>query len=111
MRALAIRYLTTCLRMSERARIVATGGGSSSPTMIQVLADVLHCPVYVSPTVNSASLGAAYRAFHGVECEAAEEGFVDFSASISSKKDTESDRVLEASPDSHSKAAYEQFVQ
>lgn len=107
MRALAIRYHTSCLGMSKPVRIVATGGGSSSPSMIQVLADVLQCPVYVSPTVNSASLGAAYRAFHAVQCEAAEEGFVDFSASISSKKDIESDRVLEASPDSRSKATYD----
>ncbi|KAJ8901412.1 hypothetical protein NDN08_007258 [Rhodosorus marinus] len=107
MRALAIRYHTTCLGMSKPVRIVATGGGSSSPSMIQILADVLQCPVYVSPTVNSAGLGAAYRAFHAVQCEAADGGFVDFSASISSKKDVESDRVLEASPDSHSKATYD----
>jgi len=107
MRALAVRYHTTCLGMSKPARIVATGGGSSSPSMIQILADVLQCPVYVSPTVNSAGLGAAYRAFHAVQCEAAEKGFVDFSASISSKKDIESERVLKASPDSDSKTIYD----
>ncbi|XP_061412946.1 xylulose kinase isoform X1 [Lethenteron reissneri] len=47
-------------------RILATGGASSNKDILQVLADVFNVPVYTLDTANSACLGAAYRAKHGL---------------------------------------------
>lgn len=49
-------------------RILATGGASANPALLQVLADVLGAPVLVGQQANSSSLGAAYRALHGAMC-------------------------------------------
>lgn len=49
-------------------RIFATGGASSNLAILQVIADVFNAPVYVlKDTANSACLGCAYRAKHGLE--------------------------------------------
>jgi xylulokinase len=45
--------------------ILATGGGSQNSSILQVMADVFCCPVFVADSPHSAALGAAYRALHG----------------------------------------------
>ena len=48
--------------------ILATGGASSNLGILQVIADVFNAPVYtIKDTANSACLGCAYRAKHGLE--------------------------------------------
>jgi len=44
--------------------ILATGGASRNPSILQVMADVFQCPVLTGEVPNSASLGAALRAAH-----------------------------------------------
>ncbi|KAM9839331.1 xylulose kinase isoform 2-T2 [Aulostomus maculatus] len=46
-------------------RVLATGGASSNPEILQVLSDVFNAPVYTIDLSNSACLGSAYRALHG----------------------------------------------
>ncbi|EME27832.1 Xylulose kinase [Galdieria sulphuraria] len=46
-------------------RVWATGGASENEEILQILADVLQAPVHRVLYYNSASLGAAYRAWHG----------------------------------------------
>ncbi|KFM74579.1 Xylulose kinase, partial [Stegodyphus mimosarum] len=48
------------------SRIIATGGASTNKSLIQVLADVFNMPVYVLEIPNSACLGSALRAKHGL---------------------------------------------
>jgi xylulokinase len=45
-------------------RIVATGGGSVNPPILQIMADVLNCPVVRIEVSKSAALGAALIAAH-----------------------------------------------
>jgi len=52
-------------------RILVTGGSSKNQDILQVLSDVFGVPVYVGQQPNSASVGAAYRALHGVRCDQA----------------------------------------
>ncbi|ELT90820.1 hypothetical protein CAPTEDRAFT_218878 [Capitella teleta] len=47
-------------------RILATGGASHNAAILQVLADVFNTDVYVQDVANSACLGCAYRAKHGL---------------------------------------------
>uniref|UniRef100_A0A673GAQ1 Xylulose kinase n=1 Tax=Sinocyclocheilus rhinocerous TaxID=307959 RepID=A0A673GAQ1_9TELE len=51
-------------------RVLATGGASSNKDILQVLSDVFSTPVYTIDVTNSACLGCAYRALHGLEAEA-----------------------------------------
>jgi xylulokinase len=44
--------------------ILATGGGSVNAPILQVMADVMNCPVYRIEISKSAALGAALRAAH-----------------------------------------------
>jgi xylulokinase len=46
-------------------RILATGGGSVNLTILQIMANVMNCPVYRIEIAKSAALGAALRAVHG----------------------------------------------
>jgi len=46
-------------------KILATGGGSVNPPILQILADVMNCPVARIEISKSAALGAALRAAHG----------------------------------------------
>ncbi|XP_071517500.1 xylulose kinase-like [Panulirus ornatus] len=48
-------------------RVLATGGASSNKSLLQVLADVFNTPVYTMEIANSACLGCAYRAKHGLQ--------------------------------------------
>ncbi|XP_026676147.1 xylulose kinase [Diaphorina citri] len=56
------------LRMCAGSRILATGGGASNKCLLQVLADIFNAPVYTLDGVDSANLGAAYRAKHCHDC-------------------------------------------
>jgi xylulokinase len=47
------------------ARIYATGGASNNVPLLQVMADVMQCPVLRIEVSKSAALGAALRAVHG----------------------------------------------
>eukprot|EP00439_Symbiodinium_sp_Y106_P014607 s1274_g2.t1 len=59
---------------TEVKRIIATGGASSN----KVLADVFGVPVFTLDQSDSASLGAALRAGHGLRCLSSEGGFLSF---------------------------------
>ncbi|XP_074841213.1 xylulose kinase isoform X4 [Carettochelys insculpta] len=53
-------------KIMPRTRILATGGASHNKEILQVLSDVFSAPVYTIDTANSACLGCAYRAIHGL---------------------------------------------
>lgn len=65
----------------EATNILATGGASGDPCVIRILTDVFGVPVYVGEQPNSASLGAAYRALHGWQCDRAG-SFVPFADTV-----------------------------
>jgi xylulokinase len=46
--------------------IYVTGGASVNPEILQIMADVQNCPVHQFEVINSAALGAALRAAHGL---------------------------------------------
>ncbi len=46
-------------------RIYATGGASANTAILQIMADVMNCPVSRIEVSKSAALGAALRAAHG----------------------------------------------
>ncbi|XP_061821033.1 xylulose kinase isoform X2 [Nerophis lumbriciformis] len=48
------------------SRVLATGGASCNKDILQVLSDVFNAPVYTIDVSNSACLGSAYRAMHGL---------------------------------------------
>ena len=48
----------------ENTKILATGGSSSSRSILQVMSDVFNAPVYIQKTPEAACLGACYRAFY-----------------------------------------------
>ncbi|XP_042523261.1 xylulose kinase isoform X1 [Dipodomys spectabilis] len=53
-------------RVMPKTKILATGGASHNTDILQVLADVFGASVYITDTANSACVGSAYRAFHGL---------------------------------------------
>jgi len=62
--ALAVGLLSTREKVSS---IIVTGGASENKILMQVLADVFDCDVYIAPeNQNSAAIGAACRAFYAV---------------------------------------------
>uniref|UniRef100_A0A8V1A773 Xylulose kinase n=1 Tax=Gallus gallus TaxID=9031 RepID=A0A8V1A773_CHICK len=56
-------------KVMPQTRILATGGASHNKKILQVLSDVFNAPVYTIDTANSACLGSAYRAIHGLVAE------------------------------------------
>ncbi|CAM9344138.1 unnamed protein product [Scytosiphon promiscuus] len=56
------------LGVGQPRRILATGGGSKNAEVLQVLADVFQAPVFTAAASDSAAVGAALRAKHGVAC-------------------------------------------
>ncbi|XP_054723278.1 xylulose kinase-like [Uloborus diversus] len=52
--------------IGSKSKIIATGGASANQAIVQVLSDVFNVPVYVLDFPNSACLGAALRAKHGL---------------------------------------------
>ncbi|XP_067871235.1 xylulose kinase isoform X1 [Heterodontus francisci] len=63
-------------KVLKGTRVLATGGASSNPEILQVLADVFNAPVYTIDTANSACLGCAYRSKHGLHA-ASGQSFAD----------------------------------
>lgn len=63
-----------CLRLHggkiglKPAGILATGGASANTELIKIIANVFGTPVFTGKVANSAALGAAYRAMHGLSC-------------------------------------------
>ncbi|XP_018321310.1 xylulose kinase [Agrilus planipennis] len=53
----------------QDTKIIATGGASANKSILQVVADVFNAPVYLQEAANSAMLGAAYQAKHGLSDE------------------------------------------
>ncbi|RWS31213.1 xylulose kinase-like protein [Leptotrombidium deliense] len=51
--------------LSNKTRIIATGGASCNQAILQVAADIFNANVYTSKQVNSACLGAAFMAKYG----------------------------------------------
>ena len=65
----------------EPKRILATGGASVDVEMLRVMSHIFGVPVFVAEKSDTASLGAAYRALHGLAC--AEAGtFVGFADAL-----------------------------
>ncbi|XP_050960553.1 xylulose kinase isoform X1 [Labeo rohita] len=56
-------------KIIQGTRVLATGGASSNKDILQVLSDVFNAPVYTIDVTNSACLGCAYRALHGLVAE------------------------------------------
>ncbi|XP_036143453.1 xylulose kinase [Monomorium pharaonis] len=52
--------------IGPNTRVIATGGASVNKAILQVLSDVFNSPVYISKIANSAMMGAAYQAKHGL---------------------------------------------
>ena len=100
-RALAIYTHGNALNFGKCRRIIAGGGASASKSMLQCLADVVGCPVYVVDDPNNggaAAFGAAIRALHGKRCE--EQGsFVSFEDIWASVKGNGPQVTVAAEPD------------
>ncbi|XP_067234080.1 xylulose kinase [Chanodichthys erythropterus] len=56
-------------KIIQGTRVLATGGASANKDILQVLSDVFNAPVYTIDVANSACLGCAYRALHGLVAE------------------------------------------
>ena len=61
---MAIRLHSDWMQVTPR-KILATGGGSVNPPVLQIMADVMNCPVARIEIAKSATLGAVLRAAHG----------------------------------------------
>eukprot|EP00752_Nemacystus_decipiens_P002575 g2413.t1 len=66
------------LGVGRPERILATGGGSNNAEVLQILADVFQAPVFTAAASDSAAIGAALRAKHGVECTRRGVSYVPF---------------------------------
>ncbi|KAM6908154.1 xylulose kinase isoform 1-T1 [Lycodopsis pacificus] len=67
---LLLLIFSSCLySIIPGTRVLATGGASANKDILQVLCDVFNAPVYTIDLLNSASLGSAYRALHGMMSE------------------------------------------
>jgi xylulokinase len=62
--ALSMRLHSQWMQVAP-AKILATGGASNDPALLQVLADVMNCRVERIEIAKSAALGAALQAAHG----------------------------------------------
>jgi xylulokinase len=61
---MSMRLHSQWMRVKPR-RILATGGGSANPGVLQIMADVMNCPVARIEVSKSAALGAALIAAKG----------------------------------------------
>lgn len=59
--------LHTAWACESPGSIYVTGGASVNRSILQVMADIFDCTVYPFRTTNGAALGAALRAYQGVE--------------------------------------------
>jgi len=64
-----MRHYSQLLGLNKPKRVIATGGGSVNRDILQIIANIFECPVYVysgggSASTETAAIGAAYRALH-----------------------------------------------
>lgn len=100
---LSMRLHAERLGVKQSQRLIVVGGASSNACMLQVLADVFNTPVYrLSSATNSAALGGAFRAQHGLACGNGRDGdkFVPFERSAGL------DFALAASPELEAAKVY-----
>ncbi|XP_029955070.1 xylulose kinase isoform X2 [Salarias fasciatus] len=83
-------------------RVLATGGASSNKDILQVLSDVFNAPVYTLDVSNSACLGSAYRALHGLQAGSG----VSFSEVVKNAPDPQ----LLVSPNPAAQQVYQQLL-
>lgn len=83
-------------------RVLATGGASSNKDILQVLSDVFNAPVYTIDVPDSACLGSAYRALHGLLAESG----VSFSGVLSKAPDPQ----LLVTPNPAAQQVYQQLL-
>ncbi|CAN0568890.1 unnamed protein product, partial [Ectocarpus sp. 12 AP-2014] len=69
-RFLSMRGRMQRMGIPRPTAVLATGGGTNSPAMMQVLADVFFAPVLLRTVPDAAAIGAALRAKHGYLCSA-----------------------------------------
>ncbi|XP_072235025.1 xylulose kinase [Leuresthes tenuis] len=84
------------------SRVLATGGASSNKEILQVLSDVFGVPVYTIDVSNSACLGSAYRALHGVLAESG----VSFFEAVKNAPEPQ----LAVTPNPAAKQVYDQML-
>lgn len=102
---LSMRVHGESVGLTNPKRLIATGGASSNPAIVQVISDIFGCPVFVAQQTDSASLGAAYRALHGYVCDE-KKTFVPFETVQSQGAAGTSALKLAASPRSEAHATY-----
>ncbi|CAL8294596.1 unnamed protein product [Lota lota] len=90
-------------RIIPGSRVLATGGASSNKDILQVLSDVFNAPVYTTDVANSACLGSAYRALHGLESV---ESGVPFSDVVKNAMEPQ----LAVTPNPRAKEVYNQML-
>lgn len=71
--------------IGKNCRVLATGGGSNNHSILQILSDVFNSQVFTQDTANSACLGAAYRAAHGLACIESND-FIPFNEFMADKR-------------------------
>ena len=84
----------------QPVQLLATGGASANRAVIRIIADIFGVPVFTADVTDTASLGGAYRAMHGWQCEEAGR-FVSFAEvmavappfSLAAKPDTAAHEV------------------
>eukprot|EP00752_Nemacystus_decipiens_P016481 g14732.t1 len=67
-RFLSMRGRMLRMGIPRPSAVLATGGGTNSPAILQVLADVFAAPVFLRTVPDAAAIGAALRAKHGFLC-------------------------------------------
>jgi xylulokinase len=50
-------------------KVVVTGGSSKCKGLIQIISDVFNCEIYKLENMETAAIGAAFRAFHGYDAK------------------------------------------
>lgn len=86
-------------------RLIAVGGASHNQRLLQVLTNVFNAPAFrISSVANSAALGAALRAQHGLACSSA--GFVPFKTLQEQDEKAATRLQLAATPEPPSVAVY-----
>lgn len=96
---LSMRLHTASLGL-EPKMIIATGGGSANKSITKIMADVFGSPVLASSQTDSASLGAALRAYHGWVCEE-DHTFVPYAEATAGCAAMNYTTVAEPSADAH----------
>jgi len=107
---LSLRLHASALGLHQPKRIVAAGGASANWNILQVLADVFQAQVYTqqvktvssgadaSAMMNTAALGAAYRAMWAIRTdEAADKSNTTLSSSSSSSSSSAASSSIAAS--------------